>query len=196
MQVDIYDFDKTIVPFDSGTLFFVYCMVHYPWCMIILPVVAVAGLLMGLGIIRFTQFKRICYMFVPLIPREKAVKKFWDKYIDRVHPWFKDRQRYSIVISASPDFLLWDIAERFGFDELIATRYNLKTGIIIGENCRGEEKLKRLFELHKPEDLEVVDVYSDSYKHDRFIFSLATNQCYHIEKGKRVAFNFNDVYSK
>ena len=92
--------------------------------------------------------------------------------------------------------MLWDIAERLGFDELIATRYNLKTGIIIGENCRGEEKLKRLFELHKPEDLEVVDVYSDSYKHDRFIFSLATNQCYHIEKGKRVAFNFNDVYSK
>ena len=59
MQVDIYDFDKTIVPFDSGTLFFVYCMVHYPWCMIILPIVAIAGLLMGLGIIRFTLFKLI-----------------------------------------------------------------------------------------------------------------------------------------
>ena len=54
MQVDIYDFDKTIVPFDSGTLFFVYCMVHYPWCMITLPLLAVAGLLMGLGIINFT----------------------------------------------------------------------------------------------------------------------------------------------
>ena len=196
MEVDIYDFDKTIVPFDSGSLFILYCMVHYPWCIITLPLIAVAGLLMLLGVINFTQFKKTCFSFVALIPVEKAVKKFWDKHIGSVHKWFFDRPRYSIVISASPDFLLWDIAERLGFDELIATRYNLKTGIIIGENCRGEEKLKRLFELHKPEDLEVVDVYSDSYKHDRFIFSLATNQCYHIENGKRVAFNFNDVYSK
>ena len=30
-QVDIYDFDKTLVPFDSGSLFIGYCALHYPW---------------------------------------------------------------------------------------------------------------------------------------------------------------------
>lgn len=29
-QVDIYDFDKTLVPFDSGSLFIGYCALHYP----------------------------------------------------------------------------------------------------------------------------------------------------------------------
>lgn len=196
MQIDIYDFDKTIVPFDSGTLFFVYCMVHYPWCMIILPLVAISGLLMGLGIIRFTLFKRTCYLFLPLIPKEKAVKKFWDKYIKKVHPWFYDRKRYSIVISASPDFLLGEVAKRLDFDELICTRHNPKTGVIIGENCRSEEKVRRLYEAHKPEDLEIEDVYSDSYRHDKYIFALAKNQCYHIEHGEKVPFDYEEVYSK
>lgn len=196
IKVDIYDFDKTIVPFDSGTLFVVYCMVHYPWCMIILPLLAVAGLLMGLGIINFTQFKKISYLFVPMIPVERAVKKFWDRYECRVHKWFYDRPRYSIVISASPDFLLADIAQRLGFDEIISTRYDMKRGIIIGENCRDEEKLNRLFELHSRDELDVRDVYSDSYRHDRPIFSLANGQCYHIENGKRVAFDYNEVYKE
>ena len=39
MEIDIYDFDKTIVPFDSGTLFVGYCLLHYPWCILWMPVV-------------------------------------------------------------------------------------------------------------------------------------------------------------
>lgn len=193
-DIDIYDFDKTIVPFDSGTLFLFYCMIRYPWCLITLPLIGIGFLLLALKVISFTQFKRTCFMFVPLIPRKRAVKKFWDKYIDRVHPWFKDRKRFSIVISASPNFLLEDISERLGFDELICTRHNPKTGIIVGENCRGEEKVRRLYELYNQEDINVIDVYSDSYTHDKPIFSLATNQCYHIEDGKKVPFKFEEVY--
>lgn len=196
MEVDIYDFDKTIVPFDSGSLFVFYCMIWYPWCIVTLPIMAVALLLMLCKIINFTQFKKTCFIFLPLIPTKKATKKFWDKHIDKVHPWFKDRKRYSIVISASPDFLLDDISKRLAFDELISTKHNPKTGIIIGENCRGEEKVRRLYELHNKEDIKVMDVYSDSLKHDKSIFSLASEQCYHIVEGKKVPFNFDEVYNK
>lgn len=195
MQVDIYDFDKTIVPFDSGSKFVAYCMIHYPWCILTLPVMAVAGILMLLKVITFTQFKKVCFMFVPLVPKERAVRKFWDKNISKVHPWFKDRPRTAVVISASPDFLLCDIATRLNFDELICTVHDPKTGAIIGENCRNEEKVRRLFELHKPEDMEIVDVYSDSLRHDKPIFSLATNQCYHIVKGEKIPFKFEEKYN-
>lgn len=194
MEVDIYDFDKTIVPFDSGSLFVASCMIWYPWCIITLPIMGVAMLLMLCKVISFTQFKKTCFMFLPLIPTKKAVKRFWDKHIDEVHPWFKDRKRYAVVISASPDFLLGDISQRLGFDEIICTRHNQKTGAIIGENCRGEEKVRRLCELHNKDDIKVVDVYSDSYKHDKYIFALATNQCYHIENSQKVAFDFNEIY--
>lgn len=192
MNVDIYDFDKTIVPFDSGTLFVLYCMVHYPWCIIYLPIIFVAFVLCLVGAISFTAFKRVCFMFLPLVPKKRAIKRFWDKHIDDVHPWFKERSRYSVVISASPDFLLEDISERLGFDELICTRHNSKTGAIIGENCRGEEKVRRFYELHG-EDVTVVDVYSDSIKHDTPIFKLATGQCYHIVNGERIPFDIKDV---
>lgn len=196
MEIDIYDFDKTIVPFDSGSLFVASCMVWYPWCIITLPIMGVAMLLMLCKVITFTQFKKTCFMFLPLIPTQKAVKRFWDKHIEKVHPWFKERSRYTVVISASPDFLLDDISKRLKFDEIISTKHNKKTGAIVGENCRGKEKVKRLYQLHKKEDIKVIDVYSDSLKHDKSIFSLATNQCYHIVKGEKVPFCFDDFYNK
>lgn len=194
MEYDIYDFDKTLVPFDSGSLFIAYCLIHYPWIIITAPIIIAGGLLTLLGIISFTKFKRACFSFVPLIPLERAVKGFWSKHEKQVYPWFFERKRKGIVISASPDFLLKEIAKRAGFDYLICTHHNEKTGAIIGENCRGEEKVRRLNEEFK--DYKIVDVYSDSYKHDKYIFSLAEGSCYHIEKGKRVEFKYKEKYGE
>lgn len=193
-EIDVYDFDKTIVPFDSGTLFTFYCMLRYPWCLLLLPFIAAAFVLMLLHIISFTAFKRICFLYVLFIPTERAVKRFWDRHIDEVHPWFKDRSRYSVVISASPDFLLEDIAKRLGFDCLICTRHNAKTGVIVGENCRNEEKVRRLYEEFDKDSIKVIDVYSDSLEHDRPIFSLATGKCYHIVNSQKKEFNYSDIY--
>ncbi len=194
MEIDIYDFDKTVVPFDSGTLFTVYCMAHYPWCLFWLPVMGCGLLLMLCKVITFTQFKRICFMYWRFVPKQRAVRGFWDKYEDRVHDWFKCRRRTSVIISASPDFLLEEIHQRLGFDKLICTRHNARTGAIIGENCRGAEKVRRLWEAYDKSSVTVVDVYSDSFRHDRPIFALATGQCYHIENGERVAFNYSEQY--
>ncbi len=194
MDVDIYDFDQTIFPYDSGTLFFVYSMIHYPWCIVLLPIIGFSFLLMLVGIIHFTQFKRICYTYIPFIPKKKAVVKFWNRYEKLIQPWFKERKRYTIVISASPDFLLEEIDRRLGFDTLISTRHNKKTGIIEGKNCRGEEKVRRLYEVFKEDEINVVDVYSDSLKHDKYIFSLANGKCYHIVKGKRIEFKYSEMY--
>ncbi|MDE6723317.1 MAG: haloacid dehalogenase-like hydrolase [Eubacterium sp.] len=193
-EIDIYDFDKTIVPFDSGSLFVLYCVVHYPWILICLPIISVTGFLKFFKIISFTTFKKSCFMFVPLIPLEKAVKKFWDKHEHEVYKWFleKDKRNY-VVISASPDFLLKDIAERLSFNHLICTRHN-KNGIIIGENCRNEEKVLR-FKKNFP-NAKVVDVFSDSLYHDKPIFSLATGQCYLIDEGKLVPFDFKEKYGE
>lgn len=193
MQIDIYDFDKTIVPFDSGSLFWGYCILHYPWILFLIPVQLVGIILMVLKIIDFTAFKRICFSFVPFVPLERAVKGFWDRHEKQVHEWFFERKRHSVVISASPDFLLGEIQKRLGFDDLICTRHNAKTGAIIGKNCRDEEKVRRLFELYDKDSTEVIDVYSDSLKHDRPIFSLGQS-CYHIVKGKKVPFKFNEIY--
>ena len=57
-EVDLYDFDKTIVPFDTGTRFTLYCLLHYPWIIITMPVILGAGLLYLLGIIELQKFKK------------------------------------------------------------------------------------------------------------------------------------------
>ena len=183
---------KTIVPFDSGSLFTAYCLLHYPYTVIFLPLQAVGLLLVLFGILNFTQYKKICFSFVRIIPLEKAVRGFWNRHEKEAHGWFKDRKRYAVVISASPDFLLEEIGERLGFDKLLCTRHNAKTGAIIGENCRGEEKVRRLYEEFDRDEIKVVDVYSDSIRH-RPIFSLGEN-CIHINKGKKEPFNYKDVY--
>ncbi len=199
MDIDIYDFDKTIVPFDSGSLFCVYCLLHYPYLFLVLPffvpVLLIALILMLTKVIRFTDFKKLCFLFVALIPLKKAVKGFWDKYDCKVHKWFYDRKRYAVVISASPDFLLDEIQKRLGFDKLICTRHNSKTGIIIGENCRDEEKVNRLYQEFDKDSINVIDVYSDSLTHDKPIFSLGKN-CYHIVNSEKIPFHFDEVYTK
>lgn len=64
--------------------------------------------------------------------------------------------------------------------------------MIIGENCRDGEKVRRFNEQF--ENTEVIDVYSDSLKHDKPIFSLAKGQCYHIVNGEPTPFEFDEVY--
>lgn len=194
MEIDIYDFDETLYPFDSGSLFAFYCLLHYPWTIICLPIIAVGFILMKLGLISFTNFKKTCFMFVPLIPLDKAVKGFWNRHENQVHKWFLERKRECVVISASPDFLLEEIAQRLPIENLICTRHSRKSGIIIGENCRDEEKVRRFREIFP--DARVIDVYSDSIKHDRAIFSLAEGQCYQVVDGELLPFDFKEKYGE
>lgn len=200
MEIDVYDFDKTIVPFDSGSLFAAYCLLHYPYLIFLLPVAVpvllTAFALMLIHIIDFTSVKKLCFLFVPFIPLEKAVKGFWDKHEHQVHGWFNQRKRFSVVISASPDFLLNEIQSRLGFDKLICTKHSSKTGAIIGENCRDGEKVRRLFEEYDKNSTRIIDVYSDSLKHDKPIFSLANGTCYHIVKSEKIPFKYSDVYGQ
>ena len=61
MELDIYDFDKTLVPFDSGSLFVGYCILHYPWIIITAPLIIIGLILpvqydfvVNLGILLFS----------------------------------------------------------------------------------------------------------------------------------------------
>lgn len=192
MKLDIYDFDKTMIPFDSGTLFWLYCLLHYPWTIICGPYQLLALILYLFGVYDLKKMKGPFFSFVRMIPLEKAVKKFWDKYESKVFDWAKreHRERFSVVISASPDFLINEIERRIGFDDLICTVHD-KKGSVIGNNCHDREKV-RLFRLKYP-DAQVVNVYSDSIKNDKFIFSLG-EKCYNTVNGERILFDFEEKY--
>ncbi len=188
-EINIFDFDKTVVPFDSGSRFWLYCLVRNPWIVVCLPyqLARFVPFLFGIKSLLWAKVNFFC--FIRLINLQKNVKGFWDKYEKTVFPYFKSAaaERPAVVISASPDFLLEEIALRLGFAKLICTKHSLKTGKIIGANCKGEEKVRRFNQEVK--NAKVVSVYSDSLKHDKPIFSLGEN-CFHIQKdGTPVSFN-------
>ena len=70
------------------------------------------------------------------------------------------------IASANFDFLLYPLIKEWGLSGIISTltekRDNLYTGKIIGQTCRGEDKIKRLISFFGKEKLENAICYADS----------------------------------
>ncbi len=191
MKIDIYDFDKTAIPYDSALHYWFWSMAHCPWTLILLPFQLVWGFLMVTKLLPVPIFKKIAFNFVRLINTEKTVKKYWDKHQNDIYDFFKpenrDKSRKAVLISASPDFLIKEIADRMEIDYCIASPHSAKNGRLLGRVCRKEEKVARLNELLP--DVEVENVFSDSLDHDRYIFALGKH-CYLADKGKLKEIDF------
>lgn len=185
MQLDLYDFDKTVYPGDSTMHFWLFCLLRYPWIIFYFPVQAVCFLLWGIKLLPTGVFKSLFMRFVALIPTDRAVQRFWDQKEHKIYGWFakENRRRYTVVISASPDYLLAEICRRLEVDRLICTKGDPRTGKLVSANCKGDEKVRRLH-AELP-DCAVQAVYSDSLTSDAPIFSLGKEK-YHIIRGEQI----------
>ena len=98
----------------------------------------------ALGLITKTKFKEKFYTFLKSIPDiDSAVLRFWQSHEKNLKGWYLDQKRDDdLIISASPEFLLTPICEKLGV-RLIASRVDKFSGKTDGENCWGEEKVKR-----------------------------------------------------
>lgn len=160
--MNIYDFDETIYDSDSTKDFYFYCLRKYPKILYSVPAMIWTFFLYVLGAKTKTHFKEKMYRFLRYIPNiNSALTDFWDINEYKIKHWYKNRQKDDdIIISASPEFLLEPICERCGIKHLIASKVDKKTGIYTGENCWGEEKVKRLYEKFPGAKCE--EFYSDS----------------------------------
>lgn len=159
---NIYDFDDTIYIGDSTRDFIFYCLRRYPKTILSLPMTAWAFFLFMLGIYSKTQFKEKMYRFLRYLPdSEKAVEDFWQTHRDNIYPYYRQMQKDNdIIISASPEFLVKPCCHYLGIKTVMASRVDIKTGQYIGENCHGEEKVRRLYEAFP--DIKCDSFYSDS----------------------------------
>ncbi|MGN1172926.1 MAG: haloacid dehalogenase-like hydrolase, partial [Muribaculaceae bacterium] len=109
------------------------------------------------GQVLLDDFKVVAHNDFIAAPRLRDAKDFtydgftatWDKMRVAesydVKAYYKKTQRPDdIVISASPEFLLKPEAQYLDFGKLIASKVDKHTGKYTGENCWGEEKVKRL----------------------------------------------------
>lgn len=161
--MNVFDFDKTIFRGDSTAKFYKYCLIKYPGTWKHLPSMAVA--FAKYYVFRKgtkTRCKEVFFRFLSEIPDvDAAVEDFWAKNFDGIFDWYKKvHKETDVVISASPEFLLEGVCKKLGVEKMMASRVDKKTGRYDGENCHGEEKVKRFYEAYP--DGVIDNFYSDS----------------------------------
>ncbi len=158
----VYDFDGTIYDGDSSVDFFIYCMKTYPACWRQLPAIGIGTLKYMVKKLNKTQFKQCFFSFLQSIPDvDQTMRNFWDEKKNKFKRFYLARKHaHDIIISASPHFLLEPICKELGVHALIASVVDKKTGAFTGENCRGQEKVRRL--KQELGDVVINEFYSDS----------------------------------
>lgn len=190
-KVNVYDFDGTIYNGDSSIDFLIFSMKKKKKLIKYLPRIFIFLILKLFGIVSTKKFKEEYFKFIKDINNlEDFVNDFWKikmvKTNKLVLKTFKMFQK-NIVISASPEFLLKPFVKKFNNVELIATKFD-KNGKILGENCKGQEKVKRLGKYKK---INIENFYTDSID-DMPLISLAKNSFY-VKKGKVKKWNTNEL---
>lgn len=169
--VNVYDFDKTILPYDSTAAFYKWCARRWPRCVKPSLPMLYKGPMYVLGLATKTEMKDAMYGFLTLVPDvDAAVEEFWAEHYKNLNGWYLEQKRPDdIIISASPDFHIRPVTEKLGV-RLIASRVSKYTGITEGRNNDGEEKVRRLHAEYP--EVEIADFYSDSL-HDSPLALLA-----------------------
>ncbi|MBO5313627.1 MAG: haloacid dehalogenase-like hydrolase [Clostridia bacterium] len=161
--MNVFDFDGTIYHGDSSKDFFFYCLKHYPRTRSRIFPIIWYGIGFGLRIVKKKSFKQKLFSIVTKIDDlQGAVLAFWEENKHKIHKWYLEmKQPTDVIISASPEFLLEPICKQLGAECMMATRVDEETGLFHGENCHGQEKVRRFFEKYP--DGEIDEFYSDMY---------------------------------
>ena len=177
--INLYDFDGTITKngmFGADTLiyFIMYCYGNVKELRTNIRKCVLKGLSVYLKTKSVSKFKENSLGFLKIIEETpgldlaKIVADFGIEHKKRVFDYFEnsiDKDAISIIISATPEFLLESFAKEYGMG-LIGTKIAPITGELLGDNCRKEEKIIRLAEYlkkHYPNvDFVINKVYSDT----------------------------------
>lgn len=185
MRIDVYDFDGTLFDGESTGAFWRYGLRRRPSLLRFLPEQLLGGLLFLMDAQALTVAKRHFLCFLRGVDAGAMAQDFWSdpRRLRRLAPWLR-RAPGDIpfaIASASPAFLVAPAARRLGADVLVATRADPRTGLIRGENCRGEEKIRRLREALG--DFSVRAMYTDDPVSDAPLLAMAEER-YLVRHGR------------
>ncbi len=162
MKHNVYDFDQTIYKRDSSLDFYLFCAGKRPVILAEIPVLLICSVAFLFRILSKTAFKEKFYRFLRYLDSiDDLIAEFWKVNRDKIADFYLEgRKDGDIVISASPQFLLQPICRELGIAHLIASKVDPSTGLYDGENCWGEEKLRRFRE--ELGEASIGAFYSDS----------------------------------
>ena len=190
--MNVYDFDKTIIPYDSTQTFFRYLLKRQPSLLVHLPKMGLAFIRYSLKQITKTQMKNVMYEVLPkVIDLNQVVTDFWSTRQNDIQSWYLNQKKDDdIIISASPSFLIQLMCDLLGV-HLIASEIDLTTGWHQGENCYGGEKPLRFAKEFDLEDIE--QFYSDSYSDTPM--AIHAKEAYLVKGSQITPWDFRKKYS-
>lgn len=164
--MNVFDFDNTLLWGDSTARFFAWCLRHCPRMWLDVPAQAGNALLFALRLREKQAFKQRMLHFLTLIGDvDRAVDAFWQENLCRLKAWYPPRHRPDdVVISASPEFLIRPACAKLGISCVIGSPVDKRTGLFLGPNCHGQEKVSR-FRARFPGG-KIEEFYSDSHSDD------------------------------
>lgn len=175
-RLAIFDVDYTITKKETQIELFKYVIKEDKKNLIYIPRVIFSGLMY---LIKVYDEKKVKESFLKFIDgkAEKELKQLVERfyknrlskilYEDSINMIKKlKKEGYDIyLISASPEFYLYELYAIKEIDRIIGSKFSLKNGKfnrkMEGENCKGEEKVRRLKEVISEENIEVD--YKNSY---------------------------------
>lgn len=159
----VYDLDRTITRRPTYTLFLLHCALRrQQWRLVFVPVVVLAMLAYSVGLFDRGRLKEICQQLlighrVHAAKLKPLAESFADATVaSNIRPGARkaierDREEGRRLVLATASYRLYAdaIAERLGFDDVIATgsiigldeRVHAR---IEGRNCYGEEKMRMI----------------------------------------------------
>lgn len=186
--MNVYDFDGTIYRGDSTIEFYLYCLVRRPFIARYWPGQFRAMWRYKTGRCDKTKMKEDFFSFLRGIKDiGREVESFWKYHKRKLDSWYiQVKKPTDVIISASPEFLLRPICRELGIKNLIASQVDGASGIFAGDNCYGEEKVRRFQNIWKDEKIDAF--YSDS-ESDLPMAKLAV-KAYMKKKGKFTLWKF------
>ncbi|MBU3190728.1 HAD-IB family hydrolase [Clostridium bowmanii] len=169
-KLAIFDVDYTLTKRETLVEFYFFMMRKNPKLLKYLPKSIYSSIFYLLKLHDAPTVKKTFIRFIDGLEEndmKKIVKEFYEKRLSKI--LYKDAivmikkmkaEGYKIyLISASAEFYLNELYKIQEVDKVIGTRFVLENGLhrnqIMGENCKGEEKVKRLMEVLKKEKIEV-----------------------------------------
>lgn len=184
--MNIYDFDNTIYKGDTNKDILLYSFKKHPFKVIkALKKTKKLERDYKRGLITFERVKEAMLSFLfEIDDLDGYIEKFVSSHMKNIKPWYLSRKNYyDIVISASYELWIIPFCKKLGIRYVLATKTD-KEGHIIGKNCKGEEKVKRLASTIP--NAQIVTSYSDS-ESDLPILNLAKT-AYVVEGNKLIPY--------
>lgn len=184
--MNVYDFDNTIYKGESAIDFFLYYMKRDPKLLLYLPKVIVALLKYKARKITINEALNEYGTLVESYCRgvadlEGDIKKFWDKNIGKIKPFYAEiRKDDDVILSAGFDVVLEEMGRRTGIKNIVSTETD-RENFAIKNFCFRENKVK-IFRKYYP-DAVIENFYTDSLN-DQPIIDLAQNA--YLVKGDKI----------